>query len=607
VPRRADSRVWPAVRSAAPQAGPNHSAAGEPAIASTRLGPAERAAALDRLASGEVQVLVIGGGVVGAGVTLDAATRGLSVGLVEARDFGSGTSSRSSKLIHGGLRYLEQLNVGLVREALSERSLLLQRIAPHLVHPVSFLFPFTHHGWERAYVGLGVTAYDSLGFSMGQTRGLPGHRQVTRGGALKLAPALKRSALTGALVYWDAQVDDARYVMTLVRTAAGYGAQVASRTQVTGFLREGERVTGVRATDLETGNELEIRAQQVVNATGVWTDEIQAMVGGRGTINVRASKGVHLVVPRDRIQSSTGIILRTPVSVLFVIPWGRHWIIGTTDTDWSLNKAHPAASRTDIEYVLGQVNRILRVPLSGDDVEGVYAGLRPLLAGESDSTSKLSREHTVAHPVPGLVMIAGGKYTTYRIMARDAVDAVAHGLDGKVAPSCTDSIPLAGADGFIALWNSRYALARSSGLHVARIEHLLRRYGSLIGDVLDLIAAEPSLGRPLTGADEYLRAEVVYAASHEGARHLDDVLARRTHTSIETWDRGLSAAEEAANLMAGPMKWKSRQIARELENYQAGVAAERASQEADTDQDADAIRLGAPDIVPVVSGDVVNA
>jgi glycerol-3-phosphate dehydrogenase len=576
-------------------------------MASTRLGPAERAAALDGLASGELQVLVIGGGVVGAGVALDAATRGLTVGLVEARDYGSGTSSRSSKLIHGGLRYLEQLNVSLVREALSERSLLLQRIAPHLVHPVSFLFPFTHHGWERAYIGLGVTAYDSLGFSMGQTRGLPGHRQLTRSGALKLAPALKRSALTGALVYWDAQVDDARYVMTLVRTAAAYGAQVASRTQVTGFLREGERVTGVRATDLETGNGIEIRAQQVVNATGVWTDEIQAMVGGRGTINVRASKGVHLVVPRDRIQSSTGIILRTPVSVLFVVPWGRHWIIGTTDTDWSLDKAHPAASRMDIDYVLGQVNRILRVPLTRDDVEGVYAGLRPLLAGESDLTSKLSREHTVAHPVPGLVMIAGGKYTTYRIMARDAVNAVAHGLDGKVAPSCTDSIPLAGAVGFIALWNSRYSLARSSGLHVARIEHLLRRYGSLIGEVLDLIAADPSLARPLTGTDDYLRAEVVYAASHEGARHLDDVLARRTHISIETWDRGLSAAEEAASLMAGPMKWKSRQVTRELENYRARVAAERASQEADTDQDADAIRLGAPDIVPVVSGDAVNA
>jgi glycerol-3-phosphate dehydrogenase len=587
--------------------GSNHTQGGKSATATTRLGPDERAAALRALVGAELQVLVVGGGVVGAGVALDAVTRGLTVGLVEARDFGSGTSSRSSKLVHGGLRYLEQLNVGLVREALGERSLLLQRLAPHLVQPVSFLFPFTHHGWERAYVGAGVTAYDTLGFSLGQARGLPRHRQLTRRGALRLAPALKRSALTGGLVYWDAQVDDARFVTTLVRTAAGFGARVASRTQVTGLLREGERVTGVRATDLETGTGVAIRAQQVVNATGVWTDEIQGMVGGRGSINVRASKGVHLVVPRDRIHSTTGIIVRTPVSVLFVIPWGRHWIIGTTDTDWSLDKAHPAASRADIDYVLGQLNKFLAVPLTRDDVEGVYAGLRPLLAGESESTSRLSREHTVAHPVPGLVLIAGGKYTTYRVMARDAVDAVAHGLDGKVAPSCTDSVPLAGADGFIALWNARHALARSSGLHVARIEHLLHRYGSLISEVLELIAADPGLGRPLAGADDYLRAEVVYAASHEGARHLDDVLARRTHASIETWDRGLSAAEDAATLMAGPMRWKSRQVARELENYRARVAAERASQEADTDQDADAIRLGAPDIVPVVHGDTATA
>ena len=363
----------------------------------------------------------------------------------------------------------------------------------------------------------------------------------------------------------------------------------------------------MRAVDLESGAEVELRAQQVVNATGVWTDEIQAMAGGRGTINVRASKGVHLVVPRDRIHSTTGIILRTPFSVLFVIPWRRHWIIGTTDTDWALSKAHPAASRTDIDYVLGQVNRVLAVPLTRDDVAGVYAGLRPLLAGESDSTSKLSREHAVAHPVPGLVMIAGGKYTTYRLMARDAVDAVAHGLDGKVAPSCTDQIPLAGADGYQALWNSRHALARSSGLHVARIEHLLRRYGTLVSEVLALIAADQSLGRPLPGAEDYLRVEAVYAVTHEGARHLDDVLTRRTHISIETWDRGLSAADEVASLMAGPMKWRSRQIARELENYRAAVAAERASQEADTDTEADAILLGAPDIVPVVSNGAAAA
>ncbi|MDR8408738.1 glycerol-3-phosphate dehydrogenase/oxidase [Nonomuraea sp. 3-1Str] len=566
-----------------------------------RLGPAERTAALARMSAEELDVVVVGGGVVGAGIALDAATRGLDVGVVEARDFASGTSSRSSKLIHGGLRYLEQLNFELVREALQERSLLLQRIAPHLVRPVPFLFPMTHLGWERPYVGAGVALYDMLGFASGLTRGVPGHRHLSRSKALRLAPALKRTSFTGAVQYWDAQVDDARYVMTLLRTAAGYGAHVAPRAQVVGFLREGERVTGVRVCDLESGEEFEIRAQQVVNATGVWTDDIQELVGGRGQIHVRASKGIHLVVPRDRIHSSTGIILRTEKSVLFVIPWGRHWIVGTTDTEWTLDKSHPAASRADIDYLLDHVNAVLAVPLTRDDVEGVYAGLRPLLSGESDETSKLSREHVVAHPVPGLVMVAGGKYTTYRVMAKDAVDAVAHGLDQRVPRSCTDRIPLAGAEGYQALWNSRHRIAHDSGLHVARIEHLLQRYGSMIDEVLELIREDRSLARPLDGADEYLRAEIVYAATHEGARHLNDALTRRTRISIETFHRGKAVAREAAELMAGPLGWDAEQVKAEVEYYTKRVEAERLSQEQDTDQDADAIRLGAPEIVPVVS------
>ncbi|MEW9546807.1 glycerol-3-phosphate dehydrogenase/oxidase [Nonomuraea sp. NPDC050783] len=570
-------------------------------MCAARLGPAERSAALERMAARELDVVVVGGGVVGAGVALDAATRGLDTGLVEARDFASGTSSRSSKLIHGGLRYLEQLNFELVREALQERSLLLQRIAPHLVRPVPFLFPMTHRFWERPYVGAGVALYDTLGLATGLTRGVPGHRHLSRSRALRLAPALKKSAFTGAVQYWDAQVDDARYVMTLLRTAATYGAHVAPRTQVVGFLREGERVTGVRARDLESGAELEIRARQVVNATGVWTDDIQELVGGRGQIHVRASKGIHLVVPRDRIHSLTGLILRTEKSVLFVIPWGRHWIIGTTDTRWTLDKSHPAASRADIDYLLDHVNAVLSVPLTRDDVEGVYAGLRPLLSGESEETSKLSREHVVAHPVPGLVMIAGGKYTTYRVMARDAVDAVVHGLDQRVPPSCTDRVPLVGAEGYQALWNSRHRLAHSSGLHVARIEHLLQRYGSLTGEVLEVVEGDPSLGRPLTGADDYLRAEIVYAATHEGARHLNDVLTRRTRISIETFHRGQAVAQEAAELLAGPLGWTGEQVKREVEYFTKRVEAERCSQEQDSDQEADAIRLGAPEIVPVVA------
>jgi glycerol-3-phosphate dehydrogenase len=534
-------------------------------------------------------------------VALDAATRGLSVGLLEARDFASGTSSASSKLIHGGLRYLEQFNVGLVREALAERAVLLQRVAPHLVRPVPFVFPLTHHLWERAYVGAGLSIYDSLGFAPGRTRGLPGHRQLSRRAVLRVAPALSRAAITGAVAYHDAQVDDARYVVTLARTAAGYGARVATRTQVTGFLREGERVTGVQATDLETGAGFEVRAQQVVNATGVWTDDIQSLVGGRGVINVRASKGVHLLVPRDRIHSSAGIITRTASSVLLIIPWGRHWIIGTTDTDWDGDLARPAATGADIDYLLEAANRLLEVPLTRDDVTAVYAGLRPLLAGESDLTSRLSREHVVASPVPGLVMVAGGKYTTYRLMARDAVDAVAHGLDSRVPQSCTDRVPLAGADGYVALWNARRRLAESSGLHVARIEHLINRYGSLTSELLALIEADPGLARPLAGADDYLRAEIVYAATHEGARHLGDVLSRRTRISIETADHGETAAAEAADLLAKPLRWDRKRAAAELAHYRAAVAAGRAAQRVTGDDEADAIRREAPEIVPVLA------
>ncbi|RKS76177.1 glycerol-3-phosphate dehydrogenase [Actinomadura pelletieri DSM 43383] len=567
-------------------------------LGSSRLGPAERAAALDRMAREEFDVVVVGGGIVGAGAALDAATRGLSVAVVEARDFASGTSSRSSKLIHGGLRYLEQYNFDLVREALTERGLLLQQIAPHLVRPVPFLLPTTHRVWERAYFGAGVALYDALAFQMGSTRGVPHHRHLTRRGALRVAPSLRKDSFVGAIQLWDAQVDDARFVMMVLRTAAEYGAQIASRTQCLGFLREGERVTGLRIRDLEGNTTSEVRAKQVVNATGVWTDDIQELVGGRGQIHVKASKGIHLVVPKDRIHSAAGILLRTEKSVLFVIPWGRHWIIGTTDTAWDLDKAHPAASKADIDYILDHVNAFLSTPLTHDDVEGVYAGLRPLLTGETEETSKLSREHVVAHPVPGLVLVAGGKYTTYRVMAKDAIDAVAHGLDGKIPESCTDRIPLVGGDGFQAMWNARHRLASRSGLHVARIEHLLRRHGTLVDDLLGLIAEKPDLGKPLGNAEDYLRAEIVYAATHEGARHLNDVLARRTRISIETWDRGVGVAQEAADLLAPVLGWSKKQRDREIEYYRKRVEAERASQIQEDDQEANAHRRGAPDIVP---------
>ena len=564
------------------------------------LSPKAREDALAALGSGrELDILVIGGGVVGAGCALDAVTRGLSVGLVEGRDWASGTSSRSSKLIHGGLRYLEMLDFRLVQEALRERGLLVQRLAPHLVSPVKFLYPLTHRAWERLYVGAGVLLYDTMGVTSGNSRGLPRHRHLGKRHALREVPALKADSLIGAVQYWDAQVDDARHTLTIVRTAAAFGAHVANRTRVTGFLRQGERVTGAVMVDVESGREFEVHAKQVINATGVWTDDTQALADTRGQFHVRASKGVHILVPRDRVNSRSGLILRTEASVLFVIPWGRHWLIGTTDTPWDLDKQHPAASSRDIDYLLEHVNNVLATPLSRDDVEGVYAGLRPLLAGDAAETSKLSREHLVGHPVPGLVVIAGGKYTTYRVMAKDAVDEAVRTLDGpRPGASVTHEVPLLGADGYQALRNRRHRLAASSGLHVVRIEHLLHRYGAMIGELLELIEEDPELAQPLPGADDYLRAEIVYAVTHEGAHHLDDVLTRRTRASIESWDRGVEAAEIAARLMAGPLGWDERQIENEIAHYGKRVEAERDAQRQPDDLTADAARLGAPDIVP---------
>jgi glycerol-3-phosphate dehydrogenase len=561
-------------------------------VKSEPLSPEARKAALARLAEEELDVLVIGGGVVGAGSALDAVTRGLKVGLVEARDYASGTSSRSSKLFHGGLRYLEQLNFGLVLEALRERALVLNTLCPHLARPVPFIYPL-ERPIDRGYVGLGVGVYDV----MGAGRGVPSHmRHLSRKKTLASFPSGKRSAIRGAVRFYEGQVDDARHTMMLARTAADYGALCASSTRVTGFLREADRVVGVVAKDLESGNEFRIRAREVINAAGVWTDEIQRMVGGRGQFRVRASKGVHLVVPRNRINSATGIITRTEKSLLFIIPWGSHWIIGTTDTEWNLDLAHPAASSTDIDYVLDHANQLLADPLTREDVVGVYAGLRPLLAGESESTSKLSREHAVSCPVRGLTMIAGGKYTTYRVMAKDAVDSAAHGLDQVVPPSCTERVLLAGADGYLGDWNARHLIAERSGLHVSRIEHLLGRYGSLVSELLELVTERPDLGDPLKTAPEYLRVEAYYAASHEGALHLDDILARRTRISIEVADRGEAAAAEVAELVAPVLEWDVRQVAREVEHYRARVKAERDSQTQLDDRTADAARLGAPDV-----------
>lgn len=560
---------------------------------SAQMSPEARKEAWRELGERELDVLVVGGGVTGAGVALDAVTRGLRTALVEARDFASGTSSRSSKLFHGGLRYLEQLNFALVAEALKERELMLTRIAPHLVHPVAFLYPLSHRAWERPYVASGIAMYDQ----MGGARSVPRQKHLTRGGTMKLFPGLKPDAMVGSIRYFDCQADDARHTMTVARTAAQYGAIVRNSTEVVEMITEADRVVGAVVRDVETGEKLEVRAKVVINCTGVWTDDIQKMTGGRGRFRVRASKGVHILVPRDRIAGEVGLILRTEKSVLFVIPWGQQWLIGTTDTDWALDVAHPAATSKDIDYILEHVNTVLASPLTRDDILGVFAGLRPLLAGESEDTSALSREHAVARPQPGLISIAGGKYTTYRVMAKDAVDAAAEDL-GPIEESVTEVTPLVGADGYAAMLNLKHELAEESGLPQWRIEHLLGRYGSRLYEVLELAKDDASLLNAVGAADEYLRCEIAYAVTNEGALHLEDVLARRTRMSIETKHRGVDAAEEVADIIAPLLGWSDETKAAEVESYVSRVQAERKSQELDTDEASDAARLAAPDPRP---------
>jgi glycerol-3-phosphate dehydrogenase len=577
-------------------------------MSSSRLTAESRRRALETLEASttphnELDVLVIGGGVTGAGIALDAATRGLSTVVVEAQDWASGTSSRSSKLVHGGLRYLQMLDFHLVHEALTERDRLISFVAPHLVRPVAFLYPLTHRVWERAYVGSGVALYDGLASIAPGKRALPLHKHVSRGGMSRLFPDLAHDAAVGAIQYYDASVDDARLVATLVRTASSYGAQAASRTQVVALSKNSTgSVNGARLVDLETGHEFDVRARHVINATGVWTEETESLAGDTGGLKVLASKGVHIVVPRERVRGKVGLILQTEKSVLFVIPWSRYWIIGTTDTPWTLDPQHPVATAADIDYVLEHANAVLSHPLTRDDIIGTYAGLRPLLqpgTKEGTSSAKVSREHTVANPVPGLTVIAGGKLTTYRVMAKDAVDWAIGENRASGLPSITDKLQLLGAEGLEAVrrqsrtWGTRY------GWSPATVDHLLHRYGSMLRDLVDACVEDPSLAAPLQEAPAYLRAEIAYAVTHEGAIHLEDVLLHRTRLNYEVADRGLAATPEIADVMAPLLGWDDATKEKELAAYRARAEAEEAAETQGDDEAAETARLAAADEPPM--------
>ena len=556
----------------------------------TRLTREQRATALEQMSGAEgLDVLVVGGGITGAGIALDAASRGLRTGVVEMGDWASGTSTWSSKLIHGGLRYLYQLDFALVREALSERGRLLQTTAPHLVKAQPFLWPLKHH-YERSYSAVGVGMYDALALA-----GARGHRTVPiqkhlgRKGVRALAPALDPSGLVGAIRFYDARVDDARLVIDIIRTAVGLGALAASRTKVTGFLKSAHgAVTGAAVTDLATGATHEIRARRTINATGVWTEATQDLATSTGGLKVLTSKGIHIVVPKEAIDAETGIFLRTEKSVLFIIPWPRYWVIGTTDTPWTEDVSKPVATAADVDYLLAHANEVLSRPLRRSDIIGVYAGLRPLLQpqlkpGAEAASTKVSREHTVTRVAPGLTAIAGGKLTTYRVMAADAVDHALGEALARAHPCVTADLPLVGAAGYRALAAQAGAIARERGWTLDRVTHLLDRYGDELPALLASIDDDPSLARPLGEAPAFLRAEVAWAVTHEGAAHLDDVLLRRVRLDIERRDRGLGAADEVLEVMAPLLEWSDDDVAAEREAYAERVAQIAAAEAEATD------------------------
>lgn len=520
----------------------------------------------------EFDLVVIGGGVTGAGIALDGASRGLKVALIEAGDLASGTSSRSSKLIHGGLRYLEQYDFKLVKEALREREMMVTTLAPHLVKPVSFLFPLTEKFRERTYVGAGLALYDLL---RGFKRALPWHKHLDQKRVAKVAPSLRSDIITGGIQYFDAQVDDARHTMLIARTAKRYGARIATYTEVTDLIREGKRVIGVKVKP-EGGRAFEVKAKATILAGGVWTSPLYERFGLKPGYEVRMSKGAHIVVPGDAISSESGIIIKTPLSVLFIIPWFGKWIVGTTDTEYKDDPGSPVASKADVDYILTQANRVLTPRLKQSDVIGVYAGLRPLISSAPDSpTTKLSREHIVDRPVPGFVSIAGGKYTTYRVMAEDAVDVASAELRRIVPDSSTAQLPLLGADGYVALTNKVPLLAKEYGISEESIRHLLDRYGSEIATLLELTRDRPELKKRIDPKLEYLKVEVLYAVEFEGARTLMDIVDRRTRIAFESEDYGLAIVKDLVEIVAKPLGWSATEKKSQIEQFKAHVKKER--------------------------------
>lgn len=526
---------------------------------------AERRRNLERLAAETFDLLVVGGGITGSGILLDAASRGLRAALVERDDFAVGTSGRSSRLIHGGLRYLEQFRIGLVREALSERARLL-RLAPHLVRIEPFVFPIYGGPLTRPFYDAGLTLYDLLGAAADGGR----HRHLSVDEALEVTPVLRRRRLRGAFVYHDGQEDDARYNLAVARTARARGGLPVTKVSALRALEIDGRIAGASVRDELTGATFDIRAERVVDATGVWSGRedgpFPALEGGPA---VRPSRGSHLIVRRDRIPSAHGLTLRIPGRVCFLVPWPDRWVIGTTDLDDDGPPDRPVPTSREVDQILGNVNATLEIDLTRNDVVGAYAGLRPLASdpgGDPGSTVKASREHRIRTEANGLVRIGGGKYTTYRLMAAQTVDAALGAELARSRPSATGELPLVGAAPLDELGRLAARLVAEAGLDAARADRLVARHGTEAAEVVAL-GRELDLLRPLAPDVAHLEAEVVRAVRAEAALSLDDVLSRRTRLAQELPDRAAAIAPRVAELLGAELDWSADRRAREIEAY----------------------------------------
>lgn len=525
---------------------------------------------LATLAGEEFDVLVVGGGIVGCGALLDATSRGLRAALVERDDIAVGTSSRSSRLIHGGLRYLQQFRIHLVREALAERAQLL-RLAPHLVRLEPLLFPlYGRPVATRAFYEAGMTLYDILG----ARRDGGWHRHLSVGDTLGLSPALRPDHLRGSLVYHDGVEDDARYTLAVARTAQRSGAVVVTRTAVESLIETSGRVAGARVRDAMSGDAIDVRARAVVDATGVWAADPSAPLSG-GSTRIVPSRGAHLVVSRDRIPGTVGLTVRVPGKIVFILPWPGHWLIGTTDAPYHGPIDRPTAGADEVDELLAAVNRALDVDLTRSDLVGTYAGLRPLIAPSSGSTVTASREHRVVVEANRLVRIGGGKFTTYRVMARDAVDAAVRelGFEPKDRPSRTATLALVGAPDREGLASLSASLADAHGLTPAVATRLIHRHGTQAVEVAALGADEGLLGNLGPGID-HIEAEVTWAAREEMAQSLDDVLARRMRLVQELPDRGEGIAPRVAELLGKELGWDPDRRRREVDAFVASATRE---------------------------------